>query len=117
MTMTDERALELATGHGLGQPKQYGPQRTDYPEGAAWVCRWRPRLCYATVYEVFAPELTAMAAPVQLRGYLATGCTGIARPAVRLTEKRMATLGPALVAAANELAAASLASPLSSRVR
>jgi Transcriptional regulator len=72
---------------------------------------------YATIYEVFAPGMTAMAAPVQRRGYPAIGVISIAGPAVRLTEKRMTTLGPALMAAANELAAASLASPLLGRVR
>ena len=71
----------------------------------------------ATINEVFAPGMTAMAAPVQRRGYPAIGVISIAGPLLRLTEKRMETLGPTLVAAASELAAASLASPLFARVR
>jgi IclR family acetate operon transcriptional repressor len=58
-----------------------------------------------------------MAAPVQRRGYPAIGVISIAGPAIRLTEKRMSTLGPALVAVASELAAAGLASPLFSQMR
>jgi DNA-binding IclR family transcriptional regulator len=72
---------------------------------------------YATINEVFAPGMTAMAAPVQRPSRPAIGIISIAGPAVRLTEKRMAALGAALVAAANELAAASLASPLFGRMR
>ncbi|CAE6720627.1 IclR family transcriptional regulator [Paraburkholderia nemoris] len=117
MTMTDERALELVTRQGFGQPKQYGPNApTTVKALLGFVDAARAR-GYATIYEVFAPGMTAMAAPVQRRGYPAIGVISIAGPAVRLTEKRMTTLGPALMAAANELAAASLASPLLGRVR
>jgi IclR family acetate operon transcriptional repressor len=117
MTMTDERALELVTRQGFGQPKQYGPKApTTVKALLGFVDAARAR-GYATIYEVFAPGMTAMAAPVQRRGYPAIGVISIAGPAVRLTEKRMSTLGPALVAAANELAAASLASPLFSQMR
>jgi len=117
MTMTDERALELVTRQGFGQPKQYGPNApTTVKPLLAFVDAARAR-GYATIYEVFAPGMTAMAAPVQRRGYPAIGVISIAGPAVRLTEKRMATLGSALLAAANELATASLASPLFGRMR
>jgi IclR family acetate operon transcriptional repressor len=117
MTMTDERALELVTRQGFGKPKQYGPNApTTVKALLGFVDAARER-GYATIYEVFAPGMTAMAAPVQRRGYPAIGVISIAGPAVRLTEKRMTALGPALVAAANELAAASLASPLFDRVR
>jgi IclR family transcriptional regulator, acetate operon repressor len=117
MTMTDERALELVTRQGFGQPKQYGPNApTTVKALLGFVDAARSR-GYATIYEVFAPGMTAMAAPVQRRGYPAIGVISIAGPAVRLTEKRMTALGPALVTAAIELAAASLASPLFGRVR
>ena len=117
MTMTDERALKLVTRQGFGQPKQYGPNAPTTVKALLGFVDAARALGYATIYEVFAPGMTAMAAPVQRRGYPAIGVISIAGPAVRLTEKRMATLGPALVAAANELAAASLASPLFSRMR
>ena len=117
MTMTDERALELVTRQGFGSPKQYGPKApTTIGALLKFVHAARER-GYATINEVFAPGMTAMAAPVQRRGYPAIGVISIAGPLVRLTEKRMETLGPTLVAAASELAAASLASPLFARVR
>jgi DNA-binding IclR family transcriptional regulator len=117
MTMTDERALELVTRQGFGQPKQYGPKApTTVKALLGFIDAARSR-GYATINEVFAPGMTAMAAPVQRRSHPAIGIISIAGPAVRLTEKRMAALGPALVAAASELAAASLASPLFGRMR
>jgi DNA-binding IclR family transcriptional regulator len=60
--------------------------------------------------------MTALAAPVRRRDFPALGVISIAGPLVRLDEKRMAELGPVLLAAAAELAAASHASPLLRRV-
>jgi IclR family acetate operon transcriptional repressor len=115
--MTDERALELVSRQGFGQPKQYGPNApTTIHALLEFVHAARTR-GYATIKEVFAPGMTAMAAPVQRRGYPAIGVISIAGPLVRLDEKRMANLGPTLLAAANELATASNASPLFNRVR
>jgi IclR family transcriptional regulator, acetate operon repressor len=117
LTMTDERALELVSRQGFGQPKQYGPKAPTTVVGLlAYIHAARER-GYATISEVFAPGMTAMAAPIQRRGYPAMGVISIAGPLVRLDEKRMAQLGPTLMAAAAELAAASHASPLFSRGR
>jgi len=117
LTMTDERALELVSRQGFGQPKQYGPKAPTTVAGLlAYVHAARER-GYATISEVFAPGMTAMAAPIQRRGYPAMGVISIAGPLVRLDEKRMAQLGPTLMATAAELAAASHASPLFSRGR
>lgn len=117
MTMTDERALELVLRQGFGQPKQYGPNApTTIPGLLEFIHSARTR-GYATINEVFAPGMTAMAAPVQRRGYPALGVISIAGPLPRLDETRMAGLGPALLAAANELAATHHASPLFSGKR
>jgi len=117
LTMTDERALELVSRQGFGHPKQYGPKAPTTVAGLlAYIHAARER-GYATISEVFAPGMTAMAAPIQRRGYPAMGVISIAGPLVRLDEKRMAQLGPTLMAAAAELAAASHASPLFSRGR
>jgi len=117
LTMTDERALELVSRQGFGQPKQYGPKAPTTVAGLlAYIHAARER-GYATINEVFAPGMTAMAAPIQRRGYPAMGVISIAGPLVRLDEKRMAQLGPTLMAAAAELATASHASPLFSRGR
>jgi IclR family acetate operon transcriptional repressor len=117
MTMTDERALELVSRQGFGQPKQYGPNAPTTINGLLEFVHAARTRGYATINEVFAPGMTAMAAPVQRRGYPVIGVISIAGPLVRLDEMRMASLGPALLAAANELAAASNASPLFNRAR
>jgi DNA-binding IclR family transcriptional regulator len=64
------------------------------------------------ITEVFAKGMSAMAAPVQRRDGPTIGVISIAGPLSRLTERRMKELGPALLAAATELAATSNASPL-----
>jgi DNA-binding IclR family transcriptional regulator len=117
MTMTDERALELVSRQGFGQPKQYGPNAPTTISGLLKFVHAARERGYATINEVFAPGMTAMAAPVQRRGYPAMGVISIAGPLVRLDEKRMASLGSTLLAAALELAAASHASPLFNRGR
>ncbi|WP_347557412.1 IclR family transcriptional regulator [Robbsia sp. KACC 23696] len=117
MTMTDERALELVSRQGFGSPKQYGPRAPTTINGLLGFVHAARERGYATINEVFAPGMTAMAAPVQRRAYPAIGVISIAGPLIRLSEKRMADLGPPLLAAASELAAASLASPLFARIR
>jgi DNA-binding IclR family transcriptional regulator len=117
MTMSDERALELVSRQGFGQPKQYGPKAPTTVQGLLEFVHAARARGYATINPVFAPGMTAMAAPVQRRNYPAIGVISIAGPAVRLDEKRMKNLGPALLAAAFELAAASNASPLFNRGR
>ena len=61
------------------------------------------------INEVFAPSMTAMAAPV-LSPTGAIGVVTIAGPLVRLTEARMEELSEALLATADEIRAASGAS-------
>lgn len=59
--------------------------------------------------DTYIEGMAAMAAPVRREGR-ALGCLSIAGPAVRLTMARMEQLAPALIAAAEELAAAADAS-------
>ena len=112
MTMSDERALELVSRQGFGAPKDYGPKAPTTVAGLLGFIHAARERGYAMINEVFSPGMTAMAAPVQRRGYPALGVISIAGPLMRLTEKNMIKLGPPLTAAANELAAASLTSPL-----
>jgi DNA-binding IclR family transcriptional regulator len=69
---------------------------------------------YATIDEVFAPGMTAMAAPV-MRAGVAIGVISIAGPRTRLTSARMQALSPALLAATAELGPISRASTLFGR--
>ena len=86
MTMTDERALELVSRQGFGQPKQYGPNAPTTIAGLLKFVHAARERGYATINEVFAPGMTAMAAPVQRRGYRGDGrdqYCGAAGPARR----------------------------------
>ena len=61
---------------------------------------------------MFAPGLSSMAVPVRREGLTPVGILSIAGPSVRLTDARMKDLLPDLVAAAREIALASVTSPL-----
>ena len=110
-TMDDEAAVQKVARQGFGSPGDYGPKApTTVKALLAYVHAARKR-GYATISEVFAPAMAAMAAPVVVRG-TAIGVVTIAGPAVRLDEARMKQLGGALVETARDLAALSTASSL-----
>src|SRR5690349_6246531 len=110
-TLTDEEALRLVARQGFGSPGAYGPNApTTVKALLAFVHAARKR-GYATINEVFAPAMSAMAAPVVVRG-VAIGVVTIAGPAVRLDEARMKLLGGALIETAREVAGLSAASSL-----
>jgi DNA-binding IclR family transcriptional regulator len=110
-TLDDEEALRLVARQGFGSPGAYGPKApTTLKALLAFVHAARKR-GYATINEVFAPAMSAMAAPVVVRG-AAIGVVTIAGPAVRLDETRMNRLGGALIETARELAGLSTASSL-----
>src|SRR5689334_20379856 len=110
-TLDDEEALRLVARQGFGSPSAYGPKApTTVKALLAFVHAARKR-GYATINEVFAPAMSAMAAPVVVRG-AAIGVVTIAGPAVRLDDARMKRLGGALVETARELAGLSTASSL-----
>jgi IclR family transcriptional regulator, acetate operon repressor len=102
LTMSDERALELVMKQGFGSPKDYGakaPTTVKALLGFLHAARVRG---YAVIDEVFAPGMTAIAAPV-LKRKEAIGVISIAGPRIRLTLERMHELAPMLLAAAAEL--------------
>lgn len=110
-TLDDEAAIRKVARQGFGVPAEYGPKApTTVKALLAHVHAARKR-GYATITEVFAPAMAAMAAPVMVRG-TAIGVVTIAGPCVRLDEARMKQLGGALVETARELAALSTASSL-----
>jgi DNA-binding IclR family transcriptional regulator len=75
------------------------------------------KLGYSAIFEVFAPGMSAMAAPVRLPNGPAIGVVTIAGPMVRLTQARMLELAPSLMATAQEVMAASRSSTLFARSR
>ncbi len=114
LTMSDERALELVARQGFGAPKDYGPHApTTIHALLGFLHAARARGC-AMIDEVFAPGMSAMAAPV-LRRQEAIGVISIAGPRQRLSVERMEALAPALLAAAAELGPISNVSSLFGR--
>jgi IclR family acetate operon transcriptional repressor len=114
LTLSDERALELVSRQGFGSPREYGPNAPTTVKALLGVLHAARVRGYAMIDEVFAPGMTAMAAPVMRRGE-AVGVISIAGPRQRLTMARMQTLAPALLAATAELGPISRASTLFGR--
>ena len=112
MTLTEERACELVARQGFGEPKHYGPKAPTTYKTLLRMLDEDRRRGYSTIVEQYAPGMTAMAAPVRRPGMATVGVITIAGPLMRLSAQRMAALGPALVAAAHELAIASASSVL-----
>lgn len=110
-TLEESRALGIVARQGFGTPADYGPNAPTTVNALLAHLEAARRRGYATINEVFAPGMTAMAAPVRVRGE-AIGAVTIAGPVVRLSETRMAELGGALVATAEELAGLSGASSM-----
>lgn len=114
MTLSDERALELVSRQGFGTPQEYGPMAPTTIKALLGYLHAARVRGYAMIDEVFAPGMTAMAAPVMRRGQ-AIGVISIAGPRMRLTADRMHQFAPALLAAAGELGPISNASTLFGR--
>jgi IclR family transcriptional regulator, acetate operon repressor len=111
MTLSDERALELVSRQGFGKPAEYGPKAPTTIKALLGFLHAARVRGYAMIDEVFAPGMTAMAAPV-FRRKEAIGVISIAGPRGRMSNARMHQLAPALQAAAAELGPISNASTL-----
>lgn len=114
LTLSDERALELVSHQGFGAPKAFGPNAPTTVQALLAMLGVARTRGYAMIDEVFAPGMTAIAAPVLRRGE-AIGVISIAGPRQRLTVARMTELAPALLAATAELGPISRASTLFGR--
>ena len=114
MTLTDEKALELVSRQGFGKPAEYGPKAPTTVKALLGFLHAARVRGYAMIDEVFAPGMSAMAAPAFRRGE-AIGVISIAGPRSRLTQQRMLDLAPTLLAAAAELGPISSASALFGR--
>ncbi|MFW5332399.1 IclR family transcriptional regulator [Hydrogenophaga sp. ZJX-1] len=114
LTMSDERAMELVARQGFGSPADYGPKAPTTVKALLGFLHAARVRGYAMIDEVFAPGMSAMAAPV-LRRKDAIGVISIAGPRIRLTPARMHELAPALLDAAAELGPISNGSSLFGR--
>jgi DNA-binding IclR family transcriptional regulator len=112
MTLSDERAIEIVAKQGFGDPQHYGPKAPTSIKALVKILQQDRKRGYSTINEMYAPGMSAMAAPVRRKGEPTIAVITIAGPVVRLTEARMLELGPHLLKAADELAIASKASPM-----
>ncbi|SPO54846.1 IclR family transcriptional regulator [Pseudomonas sp. JV551A1] len=112
-SLDDEQALQMVLRQGIADPAQFGPnapRSTD--ELLAYLRRARER-GFAWVEETSAIGTSALAAVVRRpQGDEVIGVLSIAGPSARLAQSRLAELAPLLLAAAEELSAASRASEL-----
>jgi IclR family transcriptional regulator, acetate operon repressor len=114
-TMSDEAALALVARQGFGKPQDFGPKAPTTIKALLPYLRSTRQRGFSMISEVFAPAMTAMAAPVRLGQQPAIGVITIAGPLVRLSEQRMLALGPDLLDTAREVARASGASQMFKR--
>jgi DNA-binding IclR family transcriptional regulator len=112
MTLDQERAIELVATQGFGSPKSFGPKAPTTFKALMKVLDEDRKRGFSMICEVYAPGMSAMAAPVLRKGQQAVAVITIAGPLQRLTVARMLELGPGLKSAAAELAMASTTSPL-----
>lgn len=112
MTLSDERAIEIVARQGFGDPTHYGPKAPTTIKALLKILEEDRKRGFSLINEMYAPGMTAMAAPVRRRDEPAIGVITVAGPMVRLTEKRMHELAPELLAVAQELGMASAASPM-----
>jgi DNA-binding IclR family transcriptional regulator len=115
MTLSDEQAVALVSKQGFGSPKDYGPKAPTTVKALLGFLHAARVRGYAMIDEVFAPGMTAVAAPVRRGERPAMGVISIAGPKTRLDFARIQQLGPMLLEATHELASLSSASGLFSR--
>lgn len=111
-TMTEDAAMELIARKGLNHPEEFGPKApTTLKAVMTYVTRAKKR-GFSMIEEVFAPGMSAMAAPVLSKSGTAIGVVTVAGPVVRLTTARMEELAPALLDTVKDVANASRGSAL-----
>lgn len=111
-TMSDEEALALVSKQGFGQPQDYGPQAPTTVKALLAHLETTRLHGFSRIVEVFAPGMSAMAAPIRRGNGPVIGVVTIAGPLMRLSEARMQALGPALLDTTHELALTSSGSAL-----
>jgi DNA-binding IclR family transcriptional regulator len=110
-TLDDDQALALLAKQGLGQPDSFGPNAPTSLQAVMAQIQQTRQQGYSLTVDTYSLGLSAMSAPVRFNGQPAMGVLTLAGPTVRFTEERMRSLAPELLSVADQLAAASGASP------
>lgn len=113
--LPEDEALGLVSRQGLGQPQDFGPNAPTSLKAVMKEVKAAREKGYAMTFETYAPGLNAMSAPVRHGEGKPIGIVTVAGPTVRFTEERMKSLVGDLLDVANQLAAASGASPFFQR--
>ena len=102
--LTDEKALEIASRQGFGEPDEFGPSAPRSIHEFLNCLAETRRRGYATAHDAFEVGVSAMAAPVRhSKDHRVIGAVSIAGPTARLTPERMEELSPLVLSAAQEL--------------
>lgn len=112
MTLDEDDAIGIVTRQGMGDPRHYGPNAPTSIKALLAMLKEHRKIGCSIIQDVYAPGMSSMAAPVARPGEPATGVIVIAGPSSRLTRQRMKSFVPLLLAATQELAHVSNASPL-----
>jgi IclR family transcriptional regulator, acetate operon repressor len=112
MTLSDEQVAEIVSRQGFGSPKDFGPNAPTTISALLDMVRQHRARGFSLIRDVYAPNMSSMAAPVQRRGGGMTAAVVIAGPSIRFTEERMLACGGDLLSTAAELALVGNASPL-----
>lgn len=112
MTLPEDQAIACVSRQGLGSPQQFGPNAPKSLKELVKLLEGHQKRGFSLIQDMYAAGMSSMAAPVRRAAEQATGVLVIAGPSLRLTLNAMNQFGPALLAAAQELAVAGDASPL-----
>ncbi|MES2717178.1 MAG: IclR family transcriptional regulator [Pseudomonadota bacterium] len=114
-TMTDEEALQRVARQGFGQPANFGPKAPTTVKAVLGFLKLARGRGFSVIVDVFAPGMSAMAAPVRNHQGQVIGVVTVAGPSIRLGEERMLALGAAVLQAADQIGQASSGSALFKR--
>ena len=106
--LSDEKALEIVSRQGWGEPGRYGPNAPRSIQAFLGKLHETRERGYATTQDAYENGISNMAAAVlHQENKRPIGALSIAGPTSRLTSARMEELAPLLLAAASELTACS----------
>jgi DNA-binding IclR family transcriptional regulator len=114
-TLSEDDALTLVSRQGFGKPDEYGPNAPTSPTALLKALRLARKQGFAIAMETYARGLSAMSTPIVAPGRGTVGVLAMSGPMVRLTEDKLRSLAPDLMAAAADIANMSGASPLFDR--
>ena len=102
--LSDEEALSLVKGQGIGSRTDYGPRAPETVEALLKYLRKARKDGFSMVMQTYTPGTNAMAAPIRHpHTQEVSSVVVIAGPSVRFTEERMLALSSSLLEAAREL--------------